>query len=166
VLAWAGDILLLKTDETSFIIGLVLFLAMHLAYLIYFARIHGLFPVKKPLNVWLPFILAAIYDVVLMKILLIDEGAQKLKLPLLAYMAVLSLMFVFACNVRGSKKAGPLSAQYFIPGAGLFILSDSLLGLNKFVWQEQIVGIAVMLTYGYAQHLLVHGFIKHVKGRV
>jgi uncharacterized membrane protein YhhN len=166
VLAWAGDIFLLKTDEASFITGLVLFLLMHVAYLIYFARIHGLFPIKKPQNVWLPAFLVGIYAAGIMTILLADEGAQKLKLPLLAYMIVLSLMFVFACNVRGSKKAGSLSPEYFIPGAALFIISDSILGLNKFIWQEQIVGIAVILTYGYAQHLLVHGFIKHVKGRV
>lgn len=166
VLAWAGDIFLLRTDESNFIIGLVLFLAMHLVYLVYFARIHGLFPIKKPLNVWLPLIVVGIYDTILMNKLLKDADAQKLKFPLLAYMAVLTLMFVFACNARGSKKAGALSPQFFIPGAALFIVSDSILGLNKFIWEEQIVGIAVILTYGYAQQLLVHGFIKHVKGRV
>jgi uncharacterized membrane protein YhhN len=164
ILAWAGDIFLLREGQQNFIIGLVLFLSMHIVYSIYFLRVHRLFPVRHPYNVWLPLLLVGIYDVVLMFKLLPQSG--DLRTPLISYMVVLSLMFVFACNVRGSKKAGSLAPQFFIPGAALFIISDSVLGLNMFIWQDHVIGIAIMLTYGYAQHLIVHGFIKHVKGRV
>jgi uncharacterized membrane protein YhhN len=166
VFAWAGDIVLLQEGEQYFIIGLVLFLLMHLVYIIYFFRVHKLFPIKDTLILGLPLLLVAIYDAVLMSQLLEDSQAQQLKVPLFAYMAVLSLMLVAACNILDSKKSKSLAFQYFIPGAVLFIVSDSLLGLNKFIWAEQIVGIPVILTYGYAQQLIVHGFIKHVKGRV
>ncbi len=166
VLAWAGDLVLLKEGEQYFIIGLVLFLLMHLFYIIYFLRMHKLFPVKDSLTLGVPALLIIIYDAVLMSQLLVDTHAQELKLPLIAYMLVLSLMLLAACNILGSKKSKSLAYQYFIPGAVLFIASDSLLGLNKFVWNEQIVGIPVILTYGYAQQLIVNGFIKHVKGRV
>jgi uncharacterized membrane protein YhhN len=164
LLAWAGDIFLLREGQANFIIGLVLFLSMHVLYIIYFLRMHPLFPIRKPVYVWMPFLLIAVYDAFLMNKILPFAG--DLKTPLIAYMAVLSLMFVFACNVAGSKKAGTLAPQFFIPGAALFIVSDSVLGLNMFIWQDHLIGIAIMLTYGYAQHLMVHGFIKHVKGRI
>jgi uncharacterized membrane protein YhhN len=164
ILAWAGDIFLLKQGQQYFIIGLVLFLSMHVLYSIYFLRIHKLFPVRNPLYVWLPLLGVGLYNVFLMNKLLPYSG--ELRIPILAYMAALSLMFVFACNITGNKKAGSLAPQFFIPGAALFILSDSILGLNMFIWQDNILGIAIMLTYGYAQHLMVHGFIKHVKGRI
>jgi uncharacterized membrane protein YhhN len=164
VLAWAGDIFLLREGQQYFITGLVLFLAMHIVYSIYFLRVHRLFPVKQPYNVWFPLLLVGIYDAALMFKLLPQAG--ELRTPLLSYMIVLSLVFVFACNVRGSKKAGSLAPQFFIPGIALFIISDSILGLNMFIWQDHILAIPVILTYGYAQYLIVHGFIKHVKGRV
>lgn len=166
VLAWAGDLVLLKEGEQYFIIGLVLFLLMHLLYIIYFFRVHNLFPVKQTIIIGLPVGLVVLYDILLMRQLLQDSHANTLKGPLFAYMTVLSVMLVAACNILASKKSKSLAYQYFIPGAILFIASDSLLGMNKFIWAEQVVGIAVILTYGYAQQLIVHGFIKHVKGRV
>jgi uncharacterized membrane protein YhhN len=162
VLAWAGDLVLLQ--EQYFITGLVLFVCVHIAYIIYFLRVQALFPVIKPVNVLFPLILVATYDLILIKILLPFAGA--LKDPLIAYMAVISLMFVFAFNVKGNKNAGSIAAQFFIPGAAVFIVSDSVLALNKYIWEDHMINMAVILTYGYAQQLLVHGFIKHVKGGV
>lgn len=162
-LAWAGDLILLKENDSSFMIGLGLFLVMHLVYVIYFNRVHRLFPLKDPGYVVLPVALMAIVGVVVLKLLLPEIG--DLKIPIIAYMCVLTLMFVSASNVLGSKKTGSLAAQYFIPGAVLFVASDAMLALNKFIWQEEVVNLAVILTYGYAQQLMVQGFVKHVKGR-
>lgn len=164
VLAWVGDILLLYKGEDNFITGLGLFLVMHIIYIVYFWRMHPPFPVRHPANIYLPLLLVAGYDFLLMNKLLPLTGA--LKIPLLAYMVVISVMFVLACNIQGSKKSGTLAMRYFVPAAVLFILSDSLLGLNMFLWEDYILGIPIMLSYGYAQQLMVHGFIKHIKGRV
>lgn len=162
LLAWAGDLVLLR--EQNFMTGLVLFLSVHVAYIVYFVRVQALFPLVKPVNVFFPLILIALYDLILLKILLPYAGA--VKDPLIAYMAVISLMFVFACNIKGNKNAGSIASQFFIPGAAAFIVSDSILALNKYIWEDQLINIVVILTYGYAQQLLVHGFIKHVKGGV
>ncbi|HEX6916100.1 MAG TPA: lysoplasmalogenase [Chitinophagaceae bacterium] len=163
LLAWAGDLFLLLSGRGGFITGLLLFLVMHLFYIIYFWRIQKLFPQKNPGNLVIPLAAVAIFDVLIMRTVLPLAG--NLGTPLMAYMAVISLMFLMACNVLGSKKARSLAPQFFIPGAALFLLSDSILGLNMFLWEDFLIGIAVMLTYGYAQHLMVHGFIRHVKGR-
>jgi uncharacterized membrane protein YhhN len=164
VAAWIGDYFLLKDGESDFITGLDCFLVMHVIYIIYFWRIKSLFPVKDPMNVWLPFLLIAVFDAVVMMQLLPLAG--KLANPLLGYMVVISVMFIMACNVLSNKKSKTLAAPFFIPGALMFILSDTILGFNMFLWEDHLVGIAVMLTYGYAQHLVVHGCIKHQKGRI
>jgi len=42
-------------------------------------------------------------------------------------------------------------------GAGLFMLSDSLIGLNYLAWERPLSGVAaaIFLTYAAAQYLLV-----------
>jgi uncharacterized membrane protein YhhN len=164
LLAWAGDIFLLLQGEAYFIIGLLLFLVMHLIYIIYFWRIRALFPIKDGLYFFLPVILVAGFDIVVM--MKIVPQAGELGVPLIAYMLVISFMFVMAFNILSNKKAKSLATNFFIPGAAMFLISDATLGLNMFVWEDNLIGIAVMLTYGYAQYLMVHGFIKHIKGRV
>ena len=164
LLAWAGDVSLLMEGEIFFIVGLVLFLLMHLIYIIYFWRIQSLLPVRDGLYFFLPLFLVAVFDVLVM--IKVVPQAGDLGIPLIAYMIVISLMFVIAFNILSSKKARSLATNFFIPGAAMFLVSDAILGLNMFIWEDQMIGIAVMLTYGYAQHLMVHGFIKHIRGRV
>jgi uncharacterized membrane protein YhhN len=164
LLAAAGDYFLLQKGESNFITGLVCFLVMHMLYIIYFWRIKSLFPVKDAAAFWMSVLMIAAFDAVIMMKLLPLAG--ELANPLLAYMIVISFMFVMACNVLINKKAKTLAAPFFIPAALMFILSDAILGFNMFLWEDHLVGIAVMLTYGYAQHLMVHGFIKHQKGRM
>lgn len=164
LLAWAGDITLLFPGERSFIAGLLLFLLMHLVYIVYFWRIQPPFRVNAGQFFFFPFLVVLAVDLLLgFKLIPLagDLGA-----PLMAYMAVISFMFVLACNVLSNKKSKSLAWPYFIPGAALFIVSDALLGFNMFLWQDALLALPVMLTYGYAQHLLVNGFMKHVKGRV
>lgn len=164
LLAWAGDILLLFQGEAFFISGLLLFLVMHFIYIIYFWRVHPLFPVKYGLYFFLPIVLVVIFDILIMKEIIPLAG--ELGNPLIAYMTVISFMFVMACNMLSNKKVRSMAINYFIPGAAMFLISDAILGLNMFLWEDQLIGITVMLSYGYAQYLLVHGFIKHIRGRV
>ena len=54
ITAWAGDVLLLFSEERQqfFILGLVCFLCTHLAYIVYFSRYHSsifLFIKQQPL---------------------------------------------------------------------------------------------------------------------
>ena len=44
-----------------------------------------------------------------------------------------------------------------IAGAVLFIISDSILAINKFYQSFEYAGIAIMLTYGIAQLLITFG---------
>jgi len=164
LLALAGDVCLLMKGESFFITGLLLFLAMHAIYIVYFWRIHPLFPIKVGLHFFLPIFLVGIFDTIVMTKIIPVAGSMGT--PLIAYMAVVSFMFIMAFNILSSKKAKSLATNFFIPGAAMFLVSDAILGLNIFLWEDTLIGIAVMLTYGYAQHLMVHGFIKHIRGRI
>lgn len=164
LLAWAGDIFLLGQGQTFFIIGLVLFLLMHFVYIIYFWRVYPLFPVRYGLYFFLPILLVAAFDILIM--MKIVPLAGDLGKPLIAYMVVISLMFITAFNMLSNEKVRSLALNYFIPGATMFLVSDAILGLNMFLWEDKLIGIAVMLSYGYAQYLIVHGFIKHLRGKI
>ena len=47
-------------------------------------------------------------------------------------------------------------------GAMLFIISDSLLAINKFYYPFQMAGIFVMVTYGLAQYFITYGAIRYI----
>jgi uncharacterized membrane protein YhhN len=46
-------------------------------------------------------------------------------------------------------------------GAFLFVMSDSVLGLNKFVFDIPLAGFWIMGTYIPAQYFLVKGLLTH-----
>ncbi|MBL0146409.1 MAG: hypothetical protein IPP48_12355 [Chitinophagaceae bacterium] len=43
----------------------------------------------------------------------------------------------------------------------MFILSDSLLAINKFYHSFAFAGVQIMATYCIAQYCIVRGFISH-----
>ena len=49
------------------------------------------------------------------------------------------------------------ASNFFITGALLFVLSDSLLAVNLFVMQQWVLSLGVMATYATAQYLIVKG---------
>ncbi|MFM8914325.1 MAG: lysoplasmalogenase family protein, partial [Flammeovirgaceae bacterium] len=53
------------------------------------------------------------------------------------------------------------SFTYVMMGALLFMTSDSLLAINKFLNPLPLSGISIMLTYCLAQYLIVEGIIAH-----
>ena len=54
-----------------------------------------------------------------------------------------------------------VALNYFIPGAFVFLIENVLLSLNKFHFEgNKDIYLAVMVTYGVAQYLLVKGVSK------
>jgi uncharacterized membrane protein YhhN len=71
-------------------------------------------------------------------------------------MIVISLMFIsayFRKRVDGY--------YYVIIGAAIFIVSDSLIAINKFVSPFLYSNELVLITYIFAQFLIVFGFTKY-----
>jgi uncharacterized membrane protein YhhN len=150
--SFLGDVFLMW--DNYFIPGLICFLLTHVFYIIYFLRLaskHGSFVKKNP---WLILPLAA-YAIGMVWFLFPKLGA--LAAPVAIYAAVISTMLASCINLY--KQLIKSAYTYFIAGAFLFVLSDSLLAINKFYQSFSFAGIAIMSTYVLAQYLIVKGVI-------
>ncbi|WP_276380522.1 lysoplasmalogenase [Flavobacterium sp. H4147] len=156
--SWIGDVILLFADisEIYFIIGLVSFLIAHILYCVLFNR-----QIKERVRKNISFfvvgsIIIAGYLIAMLSILLPSLG--DLKIPVIVYASVISIMLLFAYN---GLLIWPKPANQFVfLGALFFVISDSILAVNKFynpLWKSSFF---IMLTYLVAQYLIVTGIIK------
>lgn len=157
IFSLAGDISLLFDNQGSlfFILGLSAFLATHIFYILSFNKIRQEEGVKGNLLLLLPaFIYYGLF------IFLLFPHLGSMKLPVIVYGFVIAVMLVTALYLLfiKNKKAGRLIA----PGAMLFIVSDSILAINKFYASFENAGVAIMLSYGLAQWLIVSGTIRYL----
>lgn len=155
--SWLGDVLLMFESRHSlfFIFGLVCFLTTHILYIIYFisTRSQKISLLKKyPLLT----ALVVLYGVSL--VWLLFPHLADLKLPVMVYAAVICTMLL--CSLHVFYKVTRPANMFYISGALFFVLSDSLLAINKFYQSFAYAGIFIMLTYCLAQYLIVSGFIE------
>ena len=138
-----GDIFLMLPVD-MFIAGLVSFLLAQVCYTVAFTSDIG-FTVSLPLLV--PF---ALYGAVIFGILAPHTG--KMKLPVLVYMVVILIM-AWQASVRWSL-TGESGARLAFLGAVLFVISDSLLALDRFRGKFKAARLLVLTTYFSAQWLI------------
>jgi uncharacterized membrane protein YhhN len=155
IFSLAGDIFLMLPKE-QFIAGLISFLLAHLAY------IAGLNTTPFPVNVatLIVLILVALVSTRLFLSIargLAATGNSKLKIPLLIYTLVLSLMLFSALLTFIRPSWSPGGALLVGLGAVLFYLSDSLLAWNKFVGPLRHGELAIMITYHLGQVMITLG---------
>jgi uncharacterized membrane protein YhhN len=58
-----------------------------------------------------------------------------------------------------NKPAG----KWMMLGALLFVISDSILAINKFYQPFEAAGVLIMLTYGLAQFFIVEGAGRYIR---
>ena len=133
LLAWPGDL---------FIFGLGAFLCAHLAYLkAYFSDCRRL--------AWLPLVLALGVGAMLLSIL-IAHGLGDLLIPVVVYALVISAMLWRALARLGSavpKRSALLAAA----GAVSFVVSDTLISINRFVLSFDAAPYLLIATYWLGQ---------------
>ena len=145
-----GDALLMF--EGFFIPGLVSFLLAHACYI---ALLRGDAPwlaSRKALTCIL-LLAAAMYA-----LLWLGGLPAALRLPVLAYVGVIATMAAQAWG-RHSVLRNPASLLV-AAGASLFMLSDSLLAINRFVQPLPWAAVGVLATYYAAQALILHGWLR------
>ena len=142
VLSLAGDVFLML-PRNLFVAGLASFLLGHLAYVAGFG-IGQAWPWILGVGV-----VGAAVGTPIVRALRRD-GHGELLGPVLAYMAVISVMV--ACAIGdGDPRA--------IVGAALFMLSDSLIAWNRFVRPLAWAPVTIMVTYHLGQAGLVLGLL-------
>jgi uncharacterized membrane protein YhhN len=161
VFSWLGDGLLLvqPAEEIFFMLGLGSFLLAHGFYIFSYrqhcfdtARAGGMGTQKVRLA--FPVTLAGMGLVV---VLFPSLGAMKI--PVVIYALILTAMVVSAIFRLGLTST--TSFWMVVSGAVLFMASDSLLAINKFLELLPNASVWIMITYCAAQFLIVEGILRH-----
>jgi alkenylglycerophosphocholine hydrolase len=141
-----GDILLELNRTDYFVFGLAAFLIAHIFYIALFMRK----PVFKKSRLIIVFIIVA-YGVVFGSVLIPNLGSMMI--PVVAYLVVILFMGI-------SASLGSNNHSFIIFGACLFILSDSIIAVNKFVTPIPFSSFWFMTVYYTAQFFIMSGSLK------
>ncbi|MFC0776080.1 lysoplasmalogenase [Terrimonas alba] len=155
--SWLGDVLLMLQGDNSifFLLGLSAFLLAHLFFILFFHFVRIRENVKSR---WYLLLIVVIYYALLISIL--SPWLGEMKLPVRIYGIVISFMFMLAMHMLFIKNK--IAGRLMMMGAALFVISDSILAINKFYQPFEIAVPAIMLTYGLAQLFIVEGTILYI----
>lgn len=147
IFALLGDCFLLYDTVELFVIGLVCFLIMQLCYAAAFNNKRRI-PKNKDYLICIGILLIG---VAVLSVIWPDLGSMRTSVTLYATSIVLMAIYAYLRHprLRGYK--------IVLVGVILFIISDTLLGLNKFGDSLPYGQILVMVTYMLAQYLIVTG---------
>ncbi len=137
-LSWCGDMLLIGTSEAFFLGGLVAFLLAHVAYVSAFIA-HG-YRRSWAIAAAIPITVVAIAVWTWLE----PYTAANLSIPVRAYIAVISLMVIFAIGTRGAA-----GSWLIVVGATLFFLSDLSVAALRIV-QTDMATYVVGLPFYFA----------------
>jgi len=159
--SWAGDVLLMFDEgrEMFFIFGLLAFLASHVFYILTYRQhqwataADALQGIQK-IRASFPIILAGTGLIIILYPVL-----GPLRFPVMVYALVLMVMVLNALFRFGRTEAA--SFWMVFAGATLFMVSDSLLAINKFLAPVAFGSTWIMLTYTAAQYLIIVGLVRH-----
>lgn len=162
VFSWGGDVALLGKGERSFLAGVGSFFAAHLCYIGVFASARD---PKAGLSAPGPKAGAATWAVAA-PVMAVAAGRQDpaMRVPIAAYAGILTTMFATSTMLDRSMK--PSARRRIVAGTSLFLLSDSLLGIQKFLRREPSPALesAVMATYTAGQWLIAEGTVAASNG--
>ncbi|MCP4411368.1 MAG: lysoplasmalogenase [Gammaproteobacteria bacterium] len=140
VFSTGGDFFLDYDRVNWFVFGLGSFLLAHLFYIM------ALRPVERKNT--LAIIAYSTYGLII--IYIISPGLAELFVPVLAYMSVLMIMGIFTLISTKSN-------SWLVIGGISFIISDSIIGINRFYTPIPHSHLLIMPTYYFAQFALVKG---------
>jgi len=153
VFSWIGDILLQLTQfrESFFLVGLASFLVTRLIYMAAFFMTPG-----KNVLFFRKFYLilpVALYGWGILYLL--SVGLGDMKLPVTVYTVVILGMLL--ASINRERKVNRQSFLLVFAGAILFVLSDSMIAINRFTQPFELARVAIMSSYFTAQYLIAIG---------
>ena len=149
-LSLVGDVALLSDSDPRFVVGLGSFLVAHLAFVVAFAHLGMPRADLGLVGLALVVVLAAVVGRRVVPAAR-AEGGPALAGAVAAYMTVIGAMVVTAWAT-----GHPLVAL----GATVFMVSDAVLALDRFVRARRFGSLAVMVSYHLGQVLIVLGVLS------
>jgi uncharacterized membrane protein YhhN len=146
-----GDALLGIDGAGLFVPALASFLVTHLLYAVLFVGGAKLQISRLRVWRWALLLLVPLFAISYTVVLWPQLGG--LALPVACYITAIVVMTVLSLRVPATV----------VPiGAVFFLASDSLIALDKFLWQAQWIGPAIWITYAAAQLLIAYGLLSAV----
>ena len=151
VFSLAGDVFLMLPGDL-FIPGLASFLVAHIFYIVLFKQDSPWFASRKAL--------ALVWSIgaMMFGILWSSLNEPALKAAVAAYVSVISLMVGQAIGRANSLQN--TSARWVAWGAGIFMLSDTMIAINKFLMPIPMADLWILATYYAAQIIIMHHILK------
>ena len=154
ICSFLGDVFLMFEGELYFIIGLISFLLAHLLFINIVIK-----EIKK--NTIKNIIIAAFPFVIVFSLLIftLKNSLGEMLFPVIIYgLAIATFGTVSLINFREKKS---MKSIFMLFGAIIFMLSDSVLAINKFYVQVHVFEIIVMITYILAQYFIYRAMISN-----
>lgn len=150
--SFLGDSFLLFSGANYFMFGLAAFLLAHVVYIkITVGYLQSELTVKM-ISSAVPFVLFF----VLLLVVVYDNLGEML-LPVVVYGITISTFgSVALLNYRSERST---ENTWLLIGALIFIVSDSLIALNKFYEPSEFYSISIMITYILAQFLICKSMV-------
>ena len=152
--SWLGDSFLMYDTISPhyFMLGLVSFLIAHILYGLVFLRRWNK---STSTAFWVVLFLLVLYGSVLF--VQLKDNLGELSIPVIIYVSAILLMALTAFNRRNRVSSEGFRMVFL--GAILFVASDSVLAINKFLIVVPYSHILVMGTYACAQFLITKGIL-------
>ena len=147
-------------DQRCLIFGLASFLVAHLCYILAFRKARFDAPNETSNSyvhariVFLIFVGGAL-------IFMLRPNLDQMLIQVISYTVVIVAMGIAALLRKGWTRDQSFVLTY--GGALLFILSDAMLGINRFMNPFAQAPVLIMATYIAAQFLIVKGMLSHEK---
>ena len=163
VFSWFGDVTLMfvYVNPNFFLAGLVSFLITHILYTLSFANVTNkgavallpkkfwvLTPLLIYMGILLSLLLPAIYS---------NPETKPVLIPVIVYTTAISVMVAFSIN--RIWRVSDLSFMLVFAGAMLFMFSDSMIAINRFLTPFTGANICIMVTYIAGQYLIAKGIL-------
>lgn len=160
--SWLGDVFLMfqHLSERWFLAGLGAFLIAQIMYVIAYTRY------RDPVSVLTrPVIRVVLYTLLVLYAMLLWSKLYPVLngflLPVTLYtLAILTMTLMAAARIG---RTSPMSFVLVLAGSVLFLISDSMIAINKFLQPLPAERILVMSTYFTGQFLIIRGLVIHLK---
>lgn len=147
LLCLAGDVLLALPQEKAFMAGLISFLLGHVMYIVAFF-------VVTHVGLWAAGGAVIVFGASIGVFLWLLPHLGDMKVPVLAYVLVISVMVTMAWSVFMESQVGIQGRILLLSGAVLFYLSDITVAMDRFMedrFSNKLVGLPL---YFVGQFLL------------